>query len=252
MIAAIAVAVLVVVGLIVVILVRRQPASNIAIARQLSRAESPVPGMDAAADAVNRSRLVAAAAERLAHFVTAAVRGPATAAANTGNSANAAERQLLDLHDGIVRLESDAAAFGSVTGQLRATARTAGESAGAELAAAYAGIDGRLAAAGSGQQAAAGNPAAADGVLAARLAAAISPADPHATARTDLLTEMTRLGLDAEWPGLPGWRRYAGLLAGYDKALASAARDLTGAVSSARERAASGLQAELEPAVGAQ
>jgi hypothetical protein len=54
MIAAIAVGVLVVVGLIAVILVRRQPASNIVIARQLTRAESPVPGMDLAAEAVNR------------------------------------------------------------------------------------------------------------------------------------------------------------------------------------------------------
>ena len=255
MIAAIAVGVLVVVGLIAVILVRRQPASNIVIARQLTRAESPVPGMDLAAGAVARSRSVAAAAERLAHFVTAAVRGPATAAANTGNSANAAngaERQLLALRDGIVRLESDAAAFGRVTAELRATARTAGESAGAELAAAYAGIDGRLAAIGSDEPAAAGNPGATDGVVAARLAAAISPADPHAAARTDLLAEMTRLGLDAEWPGLPGWRRYAGLVGGYDKTLASAARDFAGAVDTARDRAASGLQAALGPAVGAQ
>ena len=252
MIAAIAVGVLVVVGIIVVILVRRQPASNIVIARRLTRAESPVPGMDLAADAVNRSRSAAAAAERLADFVTAAVRGPATAAANTGNSANAAERQLLALHDGIVRLESDAAAFASVTAELRATARTAGESAGAELVAAYAGIDGRLAAIGSDELAATGNRGAADGAVAARLAAAISPADPHAAARADLLAEMTRLGLDAEWPGLPGWRRYAGMVAGYDKTLASAARDFAGAVNRARERAASSLQAALEPAVGAQ
>ena len=93
---------------------------------------------------------------------------------------------------------------------------------------------------------------AADGAVAARLAAAISPADPHAAARTDLLAEMTRLGLDAEWPGLPGWRRYAGLVGGYDKTLASAARDFAGAVNRARERAASGLQAALRQAVGAQ
>ena len=158
---------------------------------------------------------------------------------------------MLALRDGIVRLESDAAAFGRVTAELRATARTAGESAGAELAAAYAGIDGRLAAIGS-DQAAAGNPGATDGVVAARLAAAISPADPHAAARTDLLAEMTRLGLDAGMARPPGWRRYAGLVGGYDKTLASAARDFAGAVDTARDRAASGLQAALGQPWGAQ
>jgi len=52
MIAAIVLSVLVVVGLVVVILVKRQPAANIVSARQLARAEGPVPGMELAAGAV--------------------------------------------------------------------------------------------------------------------------------------------------------------------------------------------------------
>jgi len=125
MIAAIVLSVLVVVGLVVVILVKRQPAANIVSARQLARAEGPVPGMELAAGAVNRSRSVAAEAERLAHFVTAAVTPPSTSAANSAHSAGAATRQLQALHDGIVRLEIGTGAFGRMTADLGAAARTA-------------------------------------------------------------------------------------------------------------------------------
>jgi hypothetical protein len=252
MIAAIVLSVLVVVGLIVVILVKRQPAANIVGARQLARAEGPVPGMELAADAVNRSRSVAAEAERLAHFVTAAVTPPATSAANSAHSASAAKRQLQALHDGIVRLEIGTGAFGRMTADLRAAARTAGESAGAELVAAYVAIDGRLAAIGSDEPGAVGNRDAADGAAAARVAAATSPADPHGTARTSLLAEMARLGLDTEWPGLPGWRRYSDLVAGYDKTLAAVARDFAGEVNAARAGEAARLRAALESALGGQ
>ena len=60
---------------------------------------------------------------------------------------------------------------------------------------------------------------------------------------------MARLGLDTEWPGLPGWPDYARLVSGYDATLAGNARDFAEKVRAAREREAAALEAAIRPSL---
>jgi hypothetical protein len=207
----------------------------------------------------NAEQLRAVAAAKLGRFAVAAL-APQPPAADANN----AGQWLRTLTDGIAALERRASAVGAACAALaeptaglgRSPTRTRAILARlARLPEPDAKPDALVKAIGRYQRAvgstADSGTGTADG-LGTRVAARLSPADPHAAELTELLAAMARLGLDSDWPDLPSWARYRELVSGRDAALAAAAHDLARKTDTARARAATALEVALAPLLRSQ
>jgi len=247
--AAVAVLVVVIVGL------RRHGQSDVHIARKLAAApQAELPAMERSTAAAVLIGADGVASTRLGRFALATLAPPEPASGQAG-----LKRELRAIENGLTELDRRIGTFSAAASCLAAAAGPQAQQEDAvlgtvltELAAMphtdikpeeLAGIVARMRAA---HVPAPAQAPASDG-FAKWAAAAMRPADPHAAAKAGLLAEMSRLGLDTEWPGLPGWPEYSRQAGGYDEQLGSITHHFAQQVRSARERAAAALEAAIRP-----
>jgi hypothetical protein len=255
-----------IVFIVVLISVRSRRQSAASVARQLASApNADSAAMKLAADAVALLTADGLVAGRLGRFARATLAPPEWERAQSG-----LEQELRSVESGMAELERRSSTFSALGSCLAAFAAPRGGSQGATAASALPGTLAELAGlpgtdispdslAGVVARLRTAHPpltqtsvindpqTSRQATIAKRLSAAIRPADPHAEAKAALLADMTRLGLDMEWPGLPGWPDYARLVSGYDATLAGNARDFAEKVRAAREREAAALEAAIMP-----
>jgi hypothetical protein len=231
---------------VTVLMVQRSSGSPVRITRQLASgedAESPVKAH--AADDARTVHLTNVAADKLGRFAITVWTQPVSAAVPVG-----AQRQLLAVSDGIADLEERARQFSMASSVLSAITGPQAVIAALGEIAALPNSDIQpedLAEFTTRARADVMQPdaAPAERAVAARVSGLLTPADRHADAKAALLAEMASLGLDADWPALPGWGAYARLAGEYDAGVDSRALALAREIDAVLRRQAEGLEAAI-------